>query len=195
MWKLRHRFEQQSNDGAGGGGGAPSPSPAAPAPSPAPSPSPAPAWYGSDANKAVVEAKQFKTVDEVFNWGVNAEKLIGAERAGRTRGPAEGRQGRRRHQGLPLEARRARGGRQVRAPVPEGQDGGFAKVASTMVPRASACRRVRRRRSPRMERAHRQVHRRQRGAREGRKRQSNSTGSRANGARTSTRRPKRRAAS
>lgn len=51
--------------GAGGGGGAP-------------------AWYGNEANKSMVEAKGFKSVDDVFAWGTNAEKLIGLEKAGRT---------------------------------------------------------------------------------------------------------------
>lgn len=132
----RFRFEQQNSDGTGGGGGSPAPSPAAPAPSPAPSPSPTPSpapsasWYGSDANKAVVEAKQFKGVDDVFNWATNAEKLIGAERAGRTvvlpkdEKDADGIKAFRTKIGVPESADK------YELPVPEGQDGGFAKLAS-----------------------------------------------------------------
>lgn len=41
-------------------------------------------WYGSEGNKAVVETKGFKAVDDVFAWGSNLEKLLGADRAGRT---------------------------------------------------------------------------------------------------------------
>jgi hypothetical protein len=130
----RFRYEQQNSDGTGGGGGSPAPSHAAPAPSPAPSPSPTPApsaaWYGSDANKAVVEAKQFKGVDDVFTWATNAEKLIGAERAGRTvvlpkdDKDAEGIKAFRAKLGVPESADK------YELPVPEGQDGGFAKLAS-----------------------------------------------------------------
>lgn len=43
-----------------------------------------PPWYGSDANKAVVEQNGFKSVDDVIQWGTNAQKLIGLDRAGRT---------------------------------------------------------------------------------------------------------------
>jgi hypothetical protein len=44
----------------------------------------APPWYGSDTNKAVVETKGFKSVDDVFTWGAHTEKLFGLEKAGRT---------------------------------------------------------------------------------------------------------------
>jgi hypothetical protein len=52
--------------GAGGGGGA------------------TPPWYGDDAHKGLVETKGFKGVGDVITWGTNLEKLIGADKAGRT---------------------------------------------------------------------------------------------------------------
>jgi len=66
--------QQQGGTPAGGQGGDPGAAGGG---------APAPTWYGSDGNKAIVETKGFKSVDDVFAWGANAEKLIGADRAGR----------------------------------------------------------------------------------------------------------------
>jgi hypothetical protein len=114
MWK-RYRL-QQTDDGKGGGGGGEG--------------TPAPAWFGNEANKALVESKGFKGVDDVFTWGQNAEKLIGADRAGRTivlpkdDKDAEGIKAFRTKLGVPEKAD------DYGLPVPEGGDPAFAKTAS-----------------------------------------------------------------
>lgn len=121
MWK--HYRKQQPNDGAGGdgaggagaagaGGGA------------------TPAWYGADTNKAVVEAKGFKSVDDVFTAYSNTEKLIGHEKAGRTivrpkdEKDVEGIKAFRSALGVPESADK------YELPIPDGDKGEFAKTAS-----------------------------------------------------------------
>jgi hypothetical protein len=64
----RNRILRAEVDGGGGGGGG----------------APTPLWYGDEAHKPVVEAKGFNGPGDVINWGVNLEKLLGAEKAGRT---------------------------------------------------------------------------------------------------------------
>lgn len=121
-------LQQQSGDGGGGGGGtAPAPSPAAPAPSPAPTP-PA-AWY-SDSHKDYVANKGFKTADDALLSLQNAEKLIGAEKAGRTvvlpkdEKDAEGIKAFREKLGVPAKPE------EYGLPIPDGHADDFAKVAS-----------------------------------------------------------------
>lgn len=58
------------------------PSNPATSPSPSDSPNPAP-WYG-ETHKPLIEAKGWKSPDDVITSYTNLEKLLGADRAGRT---------------------------------------------------------------------------------------------------------------
>lgn len=130
---MNTRFrKQQTNEGGkgGGGGGAPPPGGGAP-PGGGDGGAPAAAWYGNEAHKPLIESKGFKSIDDVITWGTNAEKLIGADRAGRTLvmpkddKDVEGIKAFRQKLGVPEKAE------DYGLPVPEGQDDGFAKLASS----------------------------------------------------------------
>jgi hypothetical protein len=147
--KLNRRLQTPEGDkGGGGGGGADAAAQAAAAAAAAAAAGggnggAAPPWFGTEANKALVESKGFKTVDDVFTWGQNAEKLIGADRAGRTvvlpkdDKDLEGIKTFREKIGVPAKAE------DYGLPVPDGQDAAFSKTASTWmheagIPKAAA---------------------------------------------------------
>lgn len=109
--KLFHRLLDQSNPdgGAGGGGAAP--------------------WFG-EAHKGFVESKGWKTPDDAITSYANLEKLIGADRAGRTivmpkdDKDVEGLKAFRAKLGVPEKDE------EYQLPFPEGDSGEFSKVAA-----------------------------------------------------------------
>lgn len=129
---MNERFrKQQSDPGAsGGGGGAAAAAAAAAAANGGGGGGATPPWYGAETNKALVEAKGFKTVDDVFTAYTNTEKLIGHEKAGRTivlpkdDKDVEGIKAYRARIGVPESADK------YELPVPDGDKGEFAKLAS-----------------------------------------------------------------
>lgn len=106
---LKHRLQMADGDG-GGNGAAP------------------PAWFG-DANKDFVTGKGWKTGDEAITSYRNLETLVGAEKAGRTvvlpkdDKDADGIKAYHAKIGVPEAADK------YELPLPEGDDGTFAKVA------------------------------------------------------------------
>ncbi|MET0659134.1 MAG: hypothetical protein ABW110_13365, partial [Steroidobacteraceae bacterium] len=123
MWK-RHRLQQANleNNGGGGGDGGQAAAAAAAAAAGAAANQP---WF-PEAHKSLVETKGFKSVEDVFNWGINAEKLIGLDRAGRTvvlpkdEADVEGRKAYYAKIGVPESADK------YELPLPEGDDGSFS---------------------------------------------------------------------
>lgn len=122
---------QNSDDGKGGGGGGGGADDGQPAP-----------WF-SDAHKEYVTTKGFKTGDDALTSLQNIEKLMGHEKAGRTvvlpkdDKDVEGIKSYRTKIGVPEKA----DGYEL--PVPKGDDGAFAKQASSWlheagVPKAAA---------------------------------------------------------
>jgi hypothetical protein len=125
MW-LKNRFEQANLEGTGGG--APSPTPT-PSPTPSPSPAANDAWF-PEAHKGLVETKGWKTPGDSLDSYANLEKLIGADRAGRTvvmpkdENDVEGKKAFYAKLGVPESADK------YELPLPEGDDGSLAKVAA-----------------------------------------------------------------
>lgn len=122
---MNERFRKQQSEGGAGGGGAAAAAAAAGASGAAP------AWYGAEGNKALVEAKGFKGVDDVFTAYANTEKLIGLDKAGRTivkpkdDKDLDGIKSFRTALGVPEKAD------DYGLPVPDGDKGDFQKLAST----------------------------------------------------------------
>lgn len=165
MWKLKARLEQQSGDGGGGGGGGDwrtgFGTEGATALKDFAQPgdflkafndrgaelttlkgAAAKPWHG-ESHKDYVTNKGFKSGDDVITSLQNAEKLIGAERAGRTvvlpkdEKDAEGIKAFRSKIGVPESADK------YELPLPAGQDGAFAAKAAQWffdhgVPKAAA---------------------------------------------------------
>jgi hypothetical protein len=124
---LRHRLEQANLEGTGTG--APSPTPA---PTPTPSPTPAAnsdVWY-PEAHKSIVETKGWKTPGDALESYVNLEKLIGADKAGRTvvlpkdENDVEGRKAFYAKLGVPESADK------YELPLPDGDSDELAKAAA-----------------------------------------------------------------
>lgn len=110
--KLFHRLLDQSNgDGGAGDGGTASP------------------WFG-EPHKAFVESKGWKTADDAITSYANLEKLVGADRAGRTLvlpkddKDVEGLKAFRAKLGVPDKED------DYQLPFPQNESGDFAKVAS-----------------------------------------------------------------
>lgn len=117
-------------------------------PNPNPNPNPSgdgnnpTSWFG-DTHKGLVESKGWKSADDVITSYSNLEKLVGADRAGRTillpkdANDAEGLKAFRAKLGVPEKAD------DYQLPFPEGDSGDFSKTAATWfhkhgVPKAAA---------------------------------------------------------
>lgn len=122
--RLFQKLQKADEGGGGGGGGAPNGGGA-----PGGGGAPAASWFG-DAHKDYVTGKGFKSADDALVSLQNAEKLIGAERAGRTlirpkdEKDVEGIKAWRAGIGVPDKVD------DYGLPVPDGQDASFAKAAS-----------------------------------------------------------------
>jgi hypothetical protein len=120
------KLQKADDSGAGGAGGAGAPPGGGGAGGGG---APAASWFG-DAHKDYVSGKGFKSADDAIVSLQNAEKLIGAERAGRTLirpkddKDAEGLKAWRAGIGVPEKAD------DYKLPVPDGMDDSFAKAAS-----------------------------------------------------------------
>lgn len=126
---LRPIYQQANPDANGGGGGAPNPA----APNPAAANN---AWYGDLGDKPQefrdwAQNKGYQSPADAL-WGHwNTEKLIGLDKAGRTvvlpkdATDVEGTKAFHAKLGVPESADK------YELPLPEGDDGSFAKVAST----------------------------------------------------------------
>jgi hypothetical protein len=136
---LRYRLEQANLEPSGGG--APTPTPT-PAPTPSPTPAANEAWF-PDEHKGYVENKGWKSPADVLTSAINLEKLLGADRAGRTvvmpkdENDVEGKKAFFAKLGVPETADK------YELPLPEGDNGELAKVASDWfhkagVPKAAA---------------------------------------------------------
>jgi hypothetical protein len=123
---LRHRLEQANLEA--NGGGAPTPTPT-PAPTPTPTPAATESWF-PDEHKGYVENKGWKSPADVLTSAINLEKLLGADRAGRTvvmpkdENDVEGRKAFYAKLGVPESADK------YELPVPDGDGGELAKAAS-----------------------------------------------------------------
>lgn len=115
---LKHRLQQANPDGGTGGGANPGGQPAANA-----------EWFPAE-HKDFVANKGWKSPADVITSAINLEKLIGADKAGRTvilpkdEKDADGIKAFRAKLGVPEKPE------DYKLPFPEGDDGAFAKTAS-----------------------------------------------------------------